>query len=200
METAELPRVCPCCGLAQVVPVVSHGHRAVCVRCRTVIGRAHDPKARSRVVALATAALVMYPAAMMLPVLELERLGHRSAATIWSGALELLKEGSVAVGVIVLVCSIIIPAIKLIGILLLCTKLEWFERHHRAAAYHAIEWLGRWGMVDVLLVAVLVAAVKLGTWVNVQPGPGAAAFAAVVVLSMLASAVFDPSQIWEEVA
>ena len=55
-------------------------------------------------------------------------------------------------------------------------------------------------MVDVLLVAVLVAAVKLGTWVNVSPGPGAAAFAAVVFLSMLASAVFDPSQIWEDVA
>jgi len=183
-----------------MVPPVGHGQRACCSRCRTIVARAHDPKARSRVIALATAALVMYPAAMALPVLELERLGHRSEATIWSGALELLKEGSIAVGVIVLVCSIIIPAIKLTGILLLCTRLEWFERHHRAAAYHAIEWLGRWGMVDVLLVAVLVAAVKLGTWVNVSPGPGAAAFAAVVVLSMLASAVFDPSQIWEEVA
>jgi paraquat-inducible protein A len=150
------------------------------------------------VVALASAALVLYPAAMVLPVLEIERLGHRSAATIWSGALELLREGSVAVGVIVLVCSIIIPAFKLIGILLLCTRLEWFERRHRAATYHAVEWLGRWGMVDVLLVAVLVAAVKLGSWVQVSPGPGSAAFAAVVVLSMLASAVFDPAQIWEE--
>ncbi len=199
MEATDIPRVCPCCGLAQAVPAVNLGERACCARCRTVIARAHDPKARSRVVALATAALIMYPAAMLMPVLEIERLGHRSSATIWSGALELLKEGSVAVGVIVLVCSIIIPAVKLVGILLLCTRLEWFERHHRAATYHAVEWLGRWGMVDVLLVAVLVAAVKLGTWVNVSPGPGAAAFAAVVVLSMLASAVFDPAQIWEDV-
>lgn len=191
-------RACPCCGLEQTVPIIPSGCRALCPRCRSVVSRAHDPRARSRVVALASAALVLYPAAMVLPVLEIERLGHRSAATIWSGALELLREGSVAVGVIVLVCSIIIPAFKLIGILLLCTRLEWFERRHRAATYHAVEWLGRWGMVDVLLVAVLVAAVKLGSWVQVSPGPGAAAFAAVVVLSMLASAVFDPAQIWEE--
>lgn len=198
MASHAAVRACPCCGLEQTVPTIPSGCRALCPRCRSVVGRAHDPRARSRVVALASAALVLYPAAMVLPVLEIERLGHRSAATIWSGALELLREGSVAVGVIVLVCSIIIPAIKLIDILLLCTRLEWFERHHRAATYHAVEWLGRWGMVDVLLVAVLVAAVKLGSWVQVSPGPGAAAFATVVVLSMLASAVFDPAQIWEE--
>lgn len=198
MTPPAAARACPCCGLEQLVPPIPRGSKALCARCRSVVGRAHDPKARSRVVALAAAALALYPAAMVLPVLEIERLGHRSAATIWSGALELLREGSVAIGVIVLVCSIIIPAIKLVGILLLCTRLEWFERHHRASTYHLVEWLGRWGMVDVLLVAVLVAAVKLGSWVNVAPGPGAAAFAAVVVLSMLASAVFDPAQIWEE--
>lgn len=198
MMAHSAARACPCCGLEQLVPDIPPGSKALCARCRSVVGRAHDPRARSRVVALAAAALALYPAAMVLPVLEIERLGHRSEATIWSGALELLREGSVAIGVIVLVCSIIIPAIKLVGILLLCTRLEWFERHHRASTYHLVEWLGRWGMVDVLLVAVLVAAVKLGSWVNVAPGPGAAAFAAVVVLSMLASAVFDPAQIWED--
>ena len=61
-----------------------------------------------------------------------------------------------------------------------------------------IEFIGRWGMVDVLLVAVLVAVVKLGDLVEVTPGPGVVVFGGVVILSLIASAMFDPHAIWEE--
>jgi paraquat-inducible protein A len=63
--------------------------------------------------------------------------------------------------------------------------------------YRAIEAAGRWGMIDVLLVAVTIAAVKLGDLVVVTPGPGVVAFGACVVLSLAASAVFNPHAIWE---
>lgn len=152
----------------------------------------------ARSAAFALGALILYPPAMLLPVIEIERMGHRSEATIWSGVVDLLSEGSVLVALIVLLCSIIIPLVKIGATFMICSG-ELFLRHrHRAMTYRALEWIGRWGMVDVLLVALLVAAVKLGSWLSVHPGPGAAAFAGVVVLSLLASAAFDPEAIWEQ--
>lgn len=152
----------------------------------------------ARSAAFAFAALILYPPAMLLPVIEIERMGHRSEATIWSGVVDLLSEGSVVVALIVLLCSIVIPLIKIGATFMICSGELFLHHRHRAMTYRALEWIGRWGMVDVLLVALLVAAVKLGSWLSVHPGPGAAAFAGVVVLSLLASAAFDPEAIWEE--
>lgn len=157
-----------------------------------------------RTAAFALAALLMYPAAMLLPVLELRKLGHERSSTIWSGTVELLAHGQVFIGVVVFLCSVVIPVLKIMGML----GLWWTVRGQRARlmipartralTYRAIEWVGRWGMLDVLLVAVLVAAVKLGDWMDVKPGPGVAAYAAVVIFSLLSSASFDPHAIWEE--
>jgi paraquat-inducible protein A len=151
----------------------------------------------SRAAAFSAGALVLYPAAMMLPVIRLERMGHERAATIWSGVVELFSAGYVAVGTVVLICSVLAPLGK-IGAIFAIAGPTLLNRHHRAATFRMVEWIGRWGMLDVLLVALLVAAVKLGDWVNVHPGPGVAAFAGVVILSLLSSAVFDPHAIWEE--
>jgi paraquat-inducible protein A len=156
--------------------------------------------------AFALAALALYPPAMLLPVLEVEKMGHSRSATIWSGVVELLTHGQVLVGIVVLVCSIVIPLGKIGGIIWLSRILRgrWNQALHvevsrkgRSRVLRVIEWLGRWGMVDVLLVAILIAAVKLGSIVQIHPGPGIAAFAGVVILSMLASAFFDPEAIWE---
>jgi len=152
----------------------------------------------SRAAAFSLAALVLFPLAMALPVLEIERLGHSRDATIWGGIVGLLAEREYVVGVVVPVCSIVAPVTKLGAMLLLTAGRRLLGRRPRAVTYRALEWIGRWGMVDVLLVALLVAAVKLGDWVEVQAGPGAAAFAGVVVFSLLASAVFDPHAIWED--
>lgn len=137
---------------------------------------------------------------MALPVLEVHQMGHTNEATIWSGVLTLFSDGHPALAIIVLTCSIVVPLLKIGGMLVVATRFTILSQRHRAITYRAIDWLGRWGMVDVLLVALLVAAVKLGDWVDVHAGPGALAFAGVVALSMLASATFDPRAIWEETA
>jgi paraquat-inducible protein A len=160
-----------------------------------------------RTAAFAMAALLMYPPAMLLPVLELRKLGHARSSTIWSGTVELLAHGQYAIGIIVFLCSVVIPVAKILGML----GLWWTVRQQRlgpisflvsartrAITYRAIDWIGRWGMLDVLLVAVLVAAVKLGDWMDVAAGPGVAAYAAVVIFSLLSSASFDPHAIWED--
>lgn len=161
----------------------------------------------SRAGAFALAALILYPLAMSLPILEIHRLGIHREATIWSGAVQLMADHQIFVGLIVFLCSIVIPLLKIGGMFAVCVGgartfagEPILRPHHRFLTYRLIEVLGRWGMVDVLLVAILVAAVKLGNWVEVHPGPGALAFSGVVLLSMLSSAVFDPAAIWDEPA
>lgn len=190
-------RACRCCGLVQHIPHVPLRHRAACPRCGTTVRHDKPPRSVAWAAAFSLAALILYPAAMALPVIEITNMGRTQAATIVSGAIELAAAGSYAVAIVVLVCSVIVPIVKIGAMFLLCAGDAILHRRHRAVTYRALEWIGRWGMVDVLLVAILVAAVKLGDWASVYPGPGATAFATVVVLSLLSSAAFDPESIWE---
>ncbi|MBO6739565.1 MAG: paraquat-inducible protein A [Phycisphaerales bacterium] len=156
------------------------------------------PRSTNRAAALAVAALLLYPLALWLPVMQIERLGHESHASIWSGTVALLAEGHLFVGLAVLLFSVVAPIGKLALIFGLCVGQGLIARQDQARAYRLIEIIGRWGMVDVLLVAILVAVVKLGDLVEVTPGPGVMIFGVVVILSLLASAAFDPHAIWEE--
>lgn len=190
-------RACHCCGLVHVLPELRRGSRAVCVRCGSTIRHAERVHTTGRAAAFALAALILYPIAMTLPIMQIERLGQSHSASLWTGTIELLSDGQLFVGIIVLVCSIIAPVVKISAMLVLCSGDMILRQRHRAATYRIVEWIGRWGMLDVLLVAILVAVVKLGDWVQVTAEPGAAAFAGVVVLSLLSSAAFDPHAIWE---
>ena len=195
-QTSNL-RGCPRCGLVQQLPDVPDGQQAVCQRCGDVLLR---PGAKSNrlCTAIALSALILYPLGIFLPVMRLEQLGHVRDASIWHGTISMLKHGQYVIGFIVLFCSVVIPVMKLAGLLMLCSQQNRLTRHHKAEVYRLIEWAGRWGMIDVLLVAMVVAAVKLGDLVQVKPGPGVVAFAVCVLLSLTASAVFDPHAIWEQ--
>jgi paraquat-inducible protein A len=189
---------CHHCGLVHRLPAVPRRHEACCTRCAGVIRHEPHPRARARTAALALAALVIYPVALTLPVMTITRLGHAETASIWTGMVGLLAEGHWFVGLAVLFFSVVAPVAKLGALFALCAGPGAMGARHRARTHRIVEFIGRWGMVDVLLVAVLVAVVKLGDLVTVQPGPGVAAFGAVVVLSLLASAAFDPRGIWED--
>jgi len=130
--------------------------------------------------------------------MRLERFGHARDASIWEGSVGLLGQGDWLVGGLVFACSVVIPLGKLAGLLLLARAHRLLALRQRAWTYRWIEWTGRYGMLDVLLIAVLVAWLKLGDWVEVQAGPAALAFTACVVLSLVATAAFDPHALWEE--
>lgn len=191
---------CPCCGLAQTVPTATANLRACCARCHTTI-RSPGLIARSnqRTAAFALAALILYPLAVTLPVLKVQQMGHHTESSILEGISTLLAEGQILVGVVVLLCSVVFPLTKLAALLTMSLGGASIlsAHHHKAWVYHLIEWTGRWGMLDVLLVAILVAALKLGNMVDVAAGPGAVAFCATVVLSLIATACFDPHSLWE---
>ncbi|MFT7486874.1 MAG: paraquat-inducible protein A [Candidatus Paceibacteria bacterium] len=189
-------KACPTCGLVQCVPSLSDSQRARCIRCRAIVlcgSRLAD--GNQRTIAAALAALLLYPLAIGLPIMRLEQLGHSTEASVFGGSVGLLEHGELLVGGLVFVCSVLLPFIKLVVLLWLCSSQRLAARH-RASFYHAIEAAGRWGMLDVLLVAVIVAWVKIGDLVEVTAGPGALAFGVMVVLSLMASASFDSHSLW----
>jgi len=159
---------------------------------------AHRALSTARTAAAAIAGLLLYPFAVCLPIMTIERFGHANASSIWTGTWELLGKGEWFVGVVVLLCSVVIPLLKLLGLLAITVFAPALSRRWRAATYRMIEWTGRWGMLDVLLIAVVVAWVKVGDLVEVTPGPATLTFTLVVLCSLLASAWFDPHVIWDE--
>ncbi len=183
---------CLRCGLTQSLTEPPRGYSARCASCAAVLARTRRFASISPARACALAALVLYPAAIALPVIELNKLGHVRPVTIWSGAVELISGGQLAVGLLVFICSIVIPILKIIGIISLDSERLWRSAQMRRSVHRAIDWIGRWSMLDVLLIALLVAAIKLGNWATLHAGIGISVFAALVVLSMLASAFFHP--------
>jgi paraquat-inducible protein A len=151
---------------------------------------------RSRVAALTTAALVMFPPAVMLPILDVQRLGHHYRSSLLGGIWDLFSHGSYFVGGIVFLFSIVFPLVKLLALL----ELTWISalgKKHQALTYRCVELVGKWSMMDVMLLAFLVMLVKLGGLVEFHFGPAVVAFALCVALSLAASLSFDPHAIWE---
>ena len=188
---------CHCCGLIQRLPPPTPALRPVCARCHTTLAASH-PRRRQLSAALAVAALVFYPPAMLLPMLRLERLGHSHQDSLLSGVWSLLEQGYWLVGTVVLVFSVILPPAKLLALAVLAAPGLLRHAPHRALLYRLTEGVGRFGMLDVMLVAILVAFVKLGDLVTIHAGPGLLAFFLLVALSLLATLVFDPWQLWRE--
>ena len=197
METAV---VCRICGLLQRLEELRPGTEAVCCRCGSIL-RERKVDSLRRTAAFSLAALIFYVPANLYPILRMEFYGAYSESTIWDGCVKLFQDGQWVVAVIVFLASILIPLFKLIGLffLVVTTRLASARRlQERTRIYKFIDVIGPWAMLDVFLLSVLVALVKLEQLATVLPGPGILAFTAVVVFTILASASLDPNLIWEE--
>ncbi|MEM9942534.1 MAG: paraquat-inducible protein A [Planctomycetota bacterium] len=191
-------KACHCCGLIQIVPQDSPSSRYSCVRCGTTISaRVNRQLSESRTAAAAVGAFALFWPAITLPILEIEQLGIESRSSILSGIIELFHHGSYFVGAIVLLFSIIFPFAKIL-LLLELSMFEWFQKKHRARTLRLMEHVGKWSMMDVMLLAFFVMLVKLGDLVEFHFGPAIFAFVLCVAMSMVASLCFDPHAIWEE--
>lgn len=191
------PIGCHTCGLISQVP---SGRR--CPRCHSRL-HARKPNSVARSWALVIAAAVLYIPANMYPVMTFISLGQGAPSTIISGVQELAEAGLWPLALLVFVASITIPLLKLGGMALLLVATgrgSNVRLRDRTRLYRIIAFIGRWSMIDVFLLAYLVALLRLGAIASVQPGAGAVAFAGVVVLTMFAAETFDPRVMWDRAA
>lgn len=192
------PVACRVCDQLQNLPPQPAGQEALCVRCHSVLSKRMSGS-RSRTAALSLAALILYFPANYYPILKMDYMGVYSENTIWEGCVTLFKDGMWVVAAVVFVASIVFPLLKLLGLFFLTIGPRRDDlRHDRTIMFKLITFIGPWAMLDVFLLAILVALVKLGKFATVVAGPGLTAFAGVVVLTILASSSFDPRLIWDE--
>lgn len=171
----------------------------VCVRCGARL-HARRPDSLKRTWALLLTSFILYIPANLLPIMSVNTLGNGQPDTIISGVMTLIRLQMWPIAAVVFIASILVPTFKLIGIGLLLYSIQ---RHlpmsprHRIYMYRFIEWIGRWSMLDIFVIAILVALVNFGHLATIEAGYGAVAFACVVVLTMLAALAFDPRLIWD---
>ena len=191
---------CRICGLVHARAPLEPGEAALCRRCGADLEPRRGASLR-RTAAFSAAALLLYGPANFFPILRLNMYGAVSENTVWQGCVKLYRAGDPTIALIVFLASVIIPFLKLLGLFFLAATSRrpsprW--RRARTRLYRFIDSIGRWAMLDVFALAVMVALVRLQGLASVVPGSGALAFAGVVVLTLLAAQSFDPRLIWDD--
>lgn len=174
----------------------------VCARCQSELVPP-DRRCLSAVWAWLAAGFIFYLPANIFPMLKTSALGGlagNTESTILGGVIELMHYGNYGVAAIIFIASIMVPVGKFIAI-------AWLARvagrpatvkaaHRRLHLYEVVEFIGRWSMIDVFVVAILSALVQLGFVASIHPGPAAVSFALSVAFTMLSAQSFDPRLIW----
>ena len=199
-EPGEPWVACEMCQLVTTMPVGgAAGKRQLCPRCATKL-EVRRRGSLNATFALTIAAAVLYLPANLLPVMTVERFSRVSTYTIIAGVEELIHLDMWPLALLVFFASIVVPIAKLIS-------LGWFlhairrrsarRLRERTMLYRLIDFVGRWSNIDVFMVSILAASLQFGFLTTVDPEAGIVSFAAVVVLTMLATEIFDPRLMWD---
>ena len=195
---AGLVRCGSCEKLLRTRPLAP-GARARCSRCGAALSH-RKPRSLARTWALLLAAAICYVPANLLPVMEVAGPGGSEADTILSGVQAMLAAGWYVVALLIFFASITVPLLKilsLMGLLISVQRRSHWRPRDRAVLYRVVEIIGRWSMLDMFVLSLMVALVQLGVVATTDPRIGATFFAAVVVLTMFAAQSFDPRLIWD---
>ena len=181
-----------CCKLASTD--VHH-----CPRCGSAM---HLRKSDSiqRTLALLITACLLYIPANVFPIMYTDQLGSSEGSTILGGVLLLIHHGSIPIAAVIFIFSVMVPSGKLMAMFYLIWTVERhspLDPRQRTVMYRVTEFIGKWSMVDVFVVAILVALVHLGGLLVIRPGIAALSFAGVVMVTMVAAESFDSRLIWD---
>ncbi|CAB3776758.1 paraquat-inducible protein A [Pararobbsia alpina] len=188
---------CHSCGL--LVKSGTHHDDARCPRCGAGL-HVRKPESLARTWAFLIAAMVLYIPANVLPVMNTSSLFGTEKDTILSGVVYLWTSGSWLLAVVVFIASIAVPMLKIIALIFLVITTQRRSvslLQGRTRIYRVVEFVGRWSMLDIYVITILVALVQFNALATIQAGPAAIAFGAVVVLTMCAAMSFDPRLIWD---
>jgi paraquat-inducible protein A len=190
--------MCSVCGL--LVDAPSDGAALPrCPRCGNPV-HVRKPNGIARSWALVIAGFMLYVPANLLPVLTIIRFGRHRPSTILGGIRELIIADMWPLALVVLLASVVVPLLKLGGLswLLVATqRRSGGNLVRRTQLYRVIDAIGRWANIDIFAISTLVALVRFGSITSIEPELGAAIFAAVVAVTMLAAATFDPRLMWD---
>ncbi len=184
------------CHICNKLAKISQSH---CERCGAKI-HSRQPRSLQRTIAFIMTSILLYFPANLLPIMYTNQLGSSIESTILGGIILLWQYESYPIAVVIFVASVIVPIAKLFSLCWLCRVAHYGSRIDRvefAMLYRVTELVGRWSMVDVFVVAVLAALVKLTGIITIKPGIAAFAFAGVVVMTMFAAHSFDQRLIWD---
>lgn len=195
MESAKEAGLIGCQYCSNVSRGLSH--------CRCCGSKLYSRKVQSinRCWALTLAAILLLIPANILPIMTIKAFGRGEPDTIMSGIISLFQHGLYPIGVIVFLASVMVPILKIIGLIILLLSVGGkfdMGRRERTRMYRVVEFFGKWSMLDVFVVTFLVALVDLGDIATVDAGLGVAAFCAAVILTILAANSFDTRLIWDE--
>jgi paraquat-inducible protein A len=184
---------CTTCGAA------SPAGTKTCPLCGSRLN-SRQPHSLQRVWAWLLVGLAAYIPANLLPMMVTTLTGRRLESTIVGGVIDLVHHGAYFVAGIVFLASVVIPVSKFAVVAILAISIQRridIPVHTRMHLYEAVEFIGRWSMVDVFVVAILAALIQMGFFVSINPGPAAAFFALSVAFTMLAAQAMDPRLIWD---
>lgn len=186
--------LCHACGRVDAI------EQEYCPRCGARLHLRH-PASLQRTLALTLSAFLLYFPANLLPILKVESITGTQTNTIIGGVIQFWQTKDYPVAIIIFTASVMIPVLKIIALLWLCLAAR-LGRHPfgMTRLYRITEMVGRWSMVDIFVVAILVAVVQLGSVISIHVGHAALSFASVVILTMLAAISFDPRLIWDAAA
>lgn len=172
-----------------------------CTRCGAKL-HSRIPGSLQKTWALVITAIILFIPANIFPIMTVTEFKRGTPDTIISGIIALYNNGMWGVGTLVFAASILIPVLKLLALILLLLSIQFnwhWQPEQRTKIYKIIEFIGRWSMLDIFMTSIIVALVKLGLLLNVEPNLGASAFAAVVVITMFAAFSFDTRLIWDKI-
>jgi paraquat-inducible protein A len=191
-----------CHNCHQVIPVPEAETECtdvICPRCCTAV-HLRSPDSMSYTWALVLTSLILCFPANILPIMKVDYMGTVEASTIMDGIIYFFKEGSYGIGIVILTASILVPIFKIVGIILILLSIQfkwtsWLR--HKTIMFRVIEFIGRWSMLDIFVIALLTVLVNFGFFSTIEAAPAATYFCGVVISTMLAAIMFDTRLIWD---
>ncbi|MCK5915326.1 MAG: paraquat-inducible protein A [Deltaproteobacteria bacterium] len=198
--TARNAGLALCHDCHKLVPLASeNGSHNPCPRCGASL-HFRKPGSISRTWALVITALILTFPANILPIMKVDFLGSAEASTIMEGIIYFFQDGSYGIGLVILTASILVPCFKIIGLILILLSLHfrwqsWLR--HKALLFRIIEFIGRWSMLDIFVIALLQVLVNFTNISSISADSAAPYFAGVVLSTMFAAITFDPRLLWD---
>ncbi|MFK5983950.1 MAG: paraquat-inducible protein A [Pseudomonadota bacterium] len=187
-----------CCLMIQNQAVDTHHY--LCPRCGTQL-EIRLKNSMMRTWALLITAMIVFIPANIYPIMIVDAITGQVASTIMEGIVLFIESKEYFVAFVIFVASIIVPSVKLVGMSLILVSIHGKSPYflkHRSLMFRFIQFIGRWSMLDIFVVAIMVTLVNFGTLSSIHAGPGATWFAIVVIMTMYAAITFDPRLIWDD--